>query len=54
MLNDRRYDIKLSKHIIGYTVKFWTLETGSLDWAFSSAEDALAKVESLMVEHGDN
>jgi hypothetical protein len=48
------YDITLKRLIHGYTVKFWSVEVGTLEWAFTKAEDALDKIRSLMVDYGNN
>ena len=54
MGTNSQYEIKLKRHLNGYTVEFWSLEIGSLTWAFEKAVDALAKTNDLMIEHGDN
>ncbi|KKN78975.1 hypothetical protein LCGC14_0344510 [marine sediment metagenome] len=46
------YTIELVGHLSGYTVRLWSRRTGAVSWVYEKAEDALKKVESLMVDLG--
>mgnify|MGYP000138125968 CR=1 FL=1 len=54
MGTNSQYRIELRRHQSGYTVEFCSLKLSYLTWAFDKAEDALAKINALMIEHGNN
>jgi hypothetical protein len=54
MTEDKPYTIELKGHLTGYSVHFWSLNTGPISWAFDRAEDALEKIKNLMLEYGNN